>query len=99
MQWKPGRSLGNQVKGFTHGSQKMAMLLLGALVYLAATGGGPLERQPVPPSEGVELLRAGPRCPARPRFITCQEARICALGELRALLEPLGPEIFDKLLV
>ena len=52
MQWKPGRSLGNQVKGFTHGSQKMALLLLGALVYLAATGGGPLERQPVPPSEG-----------------------------------------------
>ena len=37
--------------------------------------------------------------PGQPRFITCQEARICALGELRVLLEPLGPEIFDKLLV
>ena len=36
----------------------LTMLLLGALVYLAATGGGP-ERQPVPQLEGVELLRAG----------------------------------------
>ena len=36
----------------------VTMLLLVALVYLAATGGGP-ERQPIPRSEGVELLRAG----------------------------------------
>ena len=40
----------------------LTMLLLGALVYLAATGGGP-ERQPVPRSEGVELLRAGAGAP------------------------------------
>ena len=74
------------------------MLLLGALVYLAATGGGP-ERQPVPRSEGVELLQAGAGAPGQSRFITCQEARICAQGELRVLLERVGPEIFDKLLV
>ena len=40
----------------------VTMLLLGALVYLAATGGGP-ERTPVPRSEGVELLRAGAGAP------------------------------------
>ena len=40
----------------------VTMLLLGALVYLAATGGRP-ERQPVPRSEGVELLQAGAGAP------------------------------------
>ena len=40
----------------------VTMLLLGALVYLAATGGGP-ERRPVPRSEGVELRRAGAEAP------------------------------------
>ena len=44
----------------------LTMLLLGALVYLAATGGPP-ERQPVPRSEGVELLRAGAGRPANPQ--------------------------------
>ena len=43
----------------------LTMLLLVALVYLAATGGGP-ERQPVPRSEGVELLRAGAGVPGQP---------------------------------
>ena len=43
----------------------LTLLLLGALVYLAATGGGP-ERQPVPRSEGVELLRAGAGAPSQP---------------------------------
>lgn len=44
----------------------LTMLLLGALVYLAALSGTP-ERQPVPRSEGVELLRAGaPGQPAKP---------------------------------
>ena len=43
----------------------LTLLLLVALVYLAATGGGP-ERQPVPRSEGVELLRAGAGVPGQP---------------------------------
>ena len=46
----------------------LTMLLLAVLVYLAATGGRP-ERQPVPRSEEVELLRAGAgaaRQPAKP---------------------------------
>ena len=43
----------------------VTLILLGALVYLAATGGGP-ERQPVPRSEGVELLRAGAGAPSQP---------------------------------
>ena len=44
----------------------LTMLLLGALVYLAATGGPP-ERNPVPRSDGMELLRAGaPGQPAKP---------------------------------
>ena len=46
----------------------LTLVLLAALVYLAATGGGP-ERQLVPRSEGVELLRAGAgaaRQPAKP---------------------------------
>ena len=44
----------------------LTLLLLGALVYLAATGGGPPERNPVPRSEGVELLRAGAGAPGQP---------------------------------
>ena len=43
----------------------LTMLLLGALVYLEATGGGP-ERQLVPRSEGVELLQAGAGAPGQP---------------------------------
>ena len=43
----------------------LTMLLLGALVYLAATGGPP-ERNPVPRSEGGELLRAGAGAPGQP---------------------------------
>ena len=43
----------------------LTMLLLGALVYLAASGGPP-ERQPVPRSEGVELLQAGAGPPGQP---------------------------------
>ena len=43
----------------------VTMLLLGALVYLAATSGRP-KRQPVPHSEGVELLRAGTGAPGQP---------------------------------
>ena len=43
----------------------VTMLLLGALVYLAASGGPP-ERNPVPRSEGVELLRAGAGAPGQP---------------------------------
>ncbi len=42
------------------------LLFLGALVYLAASGGGPPERQPVPRSEGVELRRAGAGAPGQP---------------------------------
>ena len=43
----------------------LTMLLLGALVYLAATGGPP-ERNPVPRSDGMELLRAGAGAPGQP---------------------------------
>ena len=42
------------------------LLFLGALVYLAASGGPPPERQPVPRSEGVELLQAGAGAPGQP---------------------------------
>ena len=41
----------------------LTTVLLGALVYLAASGGRQPERNPVPRSEGVELLRAGAGAP------------------------------------
>ena len=75
-QQKSGKSPGNQVKEkFLRTVKRTAtvlflglltMLLLAVLVYLAATGGGPPERNPVPRSEGVELLRAGAGAPGQP---------------------------------
>ena len=38
------------------------------------------------------------KVPGQLGFITCQEARIHAQGELHVPLEPVGPDIFDKLL-
>ena len=62
----------------------LTMLLLGALVYLAATG-GPLERTPVPRSEGVELLRAGAGAPGQPAKQT-----VALAGDFSVLPERYG---------
>ena len=75
-QQKSGKSPGNQVKEkFLRAVKRTAtllflgsltMLLLGALVYLAATGGPP-ERNPVPRSEGWSCCGPGPGRPANPQ--------------------------------